>query len=118
MQKAVSLPLVVPALTRGVADADPSVAWAVSLPQVAFVALLAHHLDRTARAAGDRAAADWWRWGVTGGVVMILGPVVVYPLGSLGLIAAVAVVSLAVEIFVLVLLLDRKSTRLNSSHRT
>ena len=101
----VSLPLAVPPLARRVADADPSVAWALSLPQIAVVLLLAMHLSSTAREGHDPDAAAWWRWARTGAIVVALAPVVVYPSGSLELIGVTLFLGLLTMLFTVGLLL-------------
>lgn len=70
----VAVPLWVPAVVDALDEADESIAWAVNLPQFGCYLLLAHALSLAAGAAGDRAAAGWWR-----GVVLGLGAVVALP---------------------------------------
>lgn len=101
----VSVPLAVPRVTGSVANADPSIAWVLSLPQLAVVLLLARHLTATARAGGDVDAAAWWRWASTGAIVVALAPVIAYPTGSEELIGLTLLLGLAVIVFTLVLLL-------------
>ena len=70
----VSVPLWVPAVVDALDAADESLAWAVNLPQFGCYLLLAHALSRTAAAAGDKAAATWWR-----GLALGLGAVIALP---------------------------------------
>ena len=51
-------------------DADPSLLWAVNLPQLGFGGLLAHALARRAADAEDTRAAAWLRLLVTGFVAV------------------------------------------------
>lgn len=100
----VSLPLVVPALARAVADADPSIAWVVSLPQVAFLLLLARHLTASAAATGAEDAAAWWRWVRTGAILMAVLPPLAFPTGSPAAIGGTLLVGLVVLVLTIVLL--------------
>lgn len=101
----IAVPLAVPSLAARVRDADPSVAWALSLPQIAVVLLLALHLGASAQAAGDVDAAAWWRWARTGAIVVALAPVIVYPTGSEELIGLTLLLSLLTMLFTVGLLL-------------
>lgn len=90
---AVSVPLWFPAVAEWFDEADPSLAWAVGLPQLAFAGLLCHVLARGARDAGEHRAAAWLRTLLTLFVVVALVPVLVFGGGleSLGPSAAAAV---------------------------
>lgn len=57
---ALSLPLWVPAVADRVLAADPSLQWAVNLPQLLFVILLATALGLRAAEHNDPAARGWW----------------------------------------------------------
>lgn len=82
---AVSVPLWVPTVAEWLADADPSLAWAVGLPQLAFTALLCERLARAALAAGEETAAAWLRTLLTLVVVVAVLPVLVFGAGMDGL---------------------------------
>jgi hypothetical protein len=79
---AVSVVLWFPAVRSGLDAADPSLTWAVSLPEVAFVALLCHTL--AGLAGGDRADPGAARWlGAARTAVIVVGvlPVLVFGAG-------------------------------------
>lgn len=90
----VALPLAVPALAGRVADADPSIAWVLSLPQVLFLWLLARHLVALALGAGDADAASWWRWVRTGAVATAVLPALAFPTDNAAAIGATLLVGL------------------------
>jgi hypothetical protein len=70
-----------PAVTDDLYDADPSLAWAANLPQLAFSALLCHVLAARAAAAGDVKAARWLGLTRSGFFVVALLPVLVFGAG-------------------------------------
>jgi len=75
---AVSVPLWVPPLAERVLAADESLQWAVNLPQVAFVTLLATGLGMRAGDRGDSAARGWWFLVATLSALAGLAPVLVF----------------------------------------
>lgn len=101
---AVSVPLAFPAVLDTLADADPSLAWAVSLPQIVVLLLLALHLIATAQEAGDVDAAAWWRWVRTGTIVIALAPAVLFPARSPELIGLGVFLALVTFVLAVVLL--------------
>src|SRR5689334_20896418 len=56
-----SVPLWVPTLADRLDDADPSLRWAVNLPQLGFVVVLCLGLGDLARTADDLRAFRTWR---------------------------------------------------------
>ncbi len=62
-------------------DADPSLPWAVNLPQLLFVVVLGTVLGERAGAAGDGAARGWWFLVVTLTALAGGAPVVVFGAG-------------------------------------
>jgi hypothetical protein len=94
---AVSLPLWLPEVAEELADAHPSLGWAVSLPQLFFAALLCAVLGRRAAEHADRRAAGWAGTAATGFVLAAAFPVLVFGAGVDALenpTLAVAVLSL------------------------
>jgi hypothetical protein len=75
---AVSVPVWVPAVADRVLAADPSLQWAVNLPQLLFVVLLATSLGEAAAARGDTAARGWWFLVATLTTLAAAAPVVVF----------------------------------------
>lgn len=78
---ACSVPLWLPALADRVLDADPSLQWAVNLPQLLFVVVLGTVLGERAGASGDGAARGWWFLVVTLTALATVAPVVVFGAG-------------------------------------
>lgn len=74
----VSVPLWVPPLAEQVLATDESLQWAVNLPQVAFVTLLATVLGMRAGELGDPAARGWWFLVATLSALAGLAPVLVF----------------------------------------
>lgn len=77
---AVAVALLFPSVADEV-EGDPPLGWALSLPQVIFVLLLARTMARAAGEAGDESARGWWQLVLAGGVVVLLLPPVVYGAG-------------------------------------
>ena len=75
---AISVPLWWPDWSEALSDGDPSLWWAVNLPQVLFVLLLGLSLMAAAKEAGDTAAARWWQLVATLATLAALLPVVVF----------------------------------------
>lgn len=88
---AVSVPLWVPAAADRVLAADASLQWAVNLPQVLFVTLLATALGTRAGDCGDAAARGWWFLVATLAAVAGIAPVLVFG-GGLATLETPAVV--------------------------
>jgi hypothetical protein len=87
-------------------EGELPLSWAVSLPQVVFVLLLARAMARSAGGAGDVSARGWWRLVLAGAIVLLLLPPVVYGAGVgtvlllgalIGLVAVVAAVVLSLR---------------------
>lgn len=97
----VSVPLWFPGVVGALEDADESLLWAATLPQLAFVATLTGGLARTAGERDDRPAATWLRTASTLTVVAALVPAVVYGAGQ----ATLLVPTLVLATFVLVLVI-------------
>lgn len=89
---AVSAVVWFPRITAALYDADPALAWAANLPQVACSALVCQVLSVRAREAADPRAAQWLATTRTALVVVGLLPVLVFGahLGSLELASYVA----------------------------
>ena len=79
----VSVPLWVPALAASLDDADPSLRWAVNLPQLGFVVALCLGVADLARTGDDLGAFRTWRTLATLGVACSVLPVLVWG-GGLG----------------------------------
>jgi hypothetical protein len=56
----VSIPFWIPEVADRVLESDPSLQWAVNLPQLLFVVTLATALGRQAGEHADAAARGWW----------------------------------------------------------
>jgi hypothetical protein len=67
-----------PAVAEGLDDADASLGWAVSLPQLLFSTLLCQVLAGRAAGAGDVKAARWLAVARTAVLVVALLPVLVF----------------------------------------
>lgn len=77
----VSAVLWVPSVHSGLEDADPSLAWSASLPQIAFTVLLCHALAALATGAGDTLATRWLTFTRTAAIAVGLLPVLVFGAG-------------------------------------
>jgi hypothetical protein len=77
----VSVPLWLPAVVDALEDGDPSLGWAVELPEFGFGVLLCHTLARAALAEDEPRAAAWLRILSTGFVVVAVLPVLVFGAG-------------------------------------
>jgi hypothetical protein len=82
---AASVPLSVPSVVDWLEDADMSLAWAMLLPQFAFLGLLFHALAAAATEAGERRAAGWLRLVVTATVIVMVAPILIFGAGLTGL---------------------------------
>jgi hypothetical protein len=74
----VSVPLWFPAVIDGLEDADPSLAWAMDLPQFGFGALLCLSLAKCALADGDLRATKWLKMLTTAITVVAVLPVLIF----------------------------------------
>jgi hypothetical protein len=88
----VSVPLWFPGVSDAAFAIHPSLAWALTLPQLAFAAVLCHSLAAGAVAAEDPRSASWLRLAMAGFIVAAVLPVIVFGagVGSLELTADVA----------------------------
>ena len=100
---AVSVLLWLPAVTDAIADADASLEWAASLPQIAAVGTLCAALARTAGEQGDRKARDWLRTACTLVVLTGLVPVVALAAepSAIGAMIALGLVTIVIVIVLL-----------------
>jgi hypothetical protein len=73
----VAVPLWFPSVAGSLEDAEASLAWALTLPQLAFTGLLCHVLAARAAAAGDQPAARRLRLAMTLVAVVAALPVLV-----------------------------------------
>lgn len=71
----------IPPVHSGLEDADPSLAWAASLPQIAFTVLLCHALAKLAAEADDPRATRWLAFTRTAAIAVGLLPVLVFGAG-------------------------------------
>jgi hypothetical protein len=85
---AVSVPLWLPGVRSALNDADPSLPWAATLPQLGFCVLFCQGLATAALADEDRRAGAWLRTLAVLFVVVALLPVLVWGAGIDGLEAA------------------------------
>jgi hypothetical protein len=109
------LALVVAAATYPPVVLDPlngaaeSLRWAVSLPPIAFAAVLTHALAAAARARGDRRAATWWSGLRTATVVVGVLPVLVFGGGMASLSAVSGLLTVLTPVVTIVLLFSHGS---------
>ena len=85
---ATSVVLYPPSVHEPLADADPSLQWAASLPDLVFALLLARALMRLARAQHERTLARRMRVLVTLIAVLAVAPVLVFAGGAEHLLPA------------------------------
>ncbi|WP_165807098.1 hypothetical protein [Nocardioides currus] len=83
---------------------DPSLRWAVNLPQVLFCVALCHRLSELAGDAGDGRARAWLRTTMLLNVLLALAPVVVFAASADDLLDAVYAAAGAVVVLLIVLL--------------
>lgn len=100
---AVSVPLWVPAVADRVLAAEPSLQWAVNLPQVVFVTLLATALGKRAGDRGDSSGRGWWFLVATFAALAGAAPVLVFGGGLAALETPAVVVAGAVLLTAIVL---------------
>ncbi|MGI8645426.1 MAG: hypothetical protein ACR2JD_03760 [Nocardioides sp.] len=100
----VAVPLWVPAVADALLEADPALALAVNLPQLAATAALGWALGQAAAAAGDPAARAWLATAATLVVVAAVLPVLVFG-GGLSTLEVPTYVAAALSLLLLVVLL-------------
>lgn len=97
----VSVPLWFPAVAGELADLDPAIGWALTLPQIGFLVVLADSLGRAAGDAGDTGARAWCRTLSVVFVVVGLLPVLIFgadlvdlvvPAGTVAVLSLVALI--------------------------
>lgn len=93
----------VPGAFVDVESLDTPLAWAISLPQVVFVLLLALAMSCAAQAGADDGARGWWRLVAGGCVVLLLLPPVVYGAGVTTVLLVGALLGLAAVVSAVVL---------------
>ena len=106
----VSVPLWFPGVSDAAFATHPSLAWALTLPQLGFAAVLCHSLAASAAEAEDHKSASWLRLAMTGFVVAAVLPVIVFGAGA-GSLELTADVGAAVILLALIWLLFSYSTR-------
>ena len=74
----VSVPVWIPSVADRLLAADPSLQWAVNLPQLGFVVVLGTALGLAATEHGDTAARGWWFLVATLTALAAIAPVVVF----------------------------------------
>ena len=83
---------------------DPSLRWAVNLPQVLFCILLCRHLADLAGAARDQRARAWLRTAMLLNVVLAVAPVLVFAASADDLMTSVHAAAAGVVLLLIVLL--------------
>lgn len=106
----VSVPLWFPGFSDAAFAIHPSLAWALTLPQLGFAAVLCHSLATSANGAEDHKAASRLRLAMTGFIVAAVLPVIVFGAGAASL-EATADVGAAVVLLALIWLLFSYSAR-------
>ena len=100
---AISVPLWWPEWAEALNDGDPSLWWAVNLPQLLFVLLLGLSLTSAARQEDDQSAARWWQLVATLATLAAALPVLVFGGGVEALEVPTYVVGAATLLTVVVL---------------
>jgi len=93
-----------PATQDALDSSDPSLRWAVNLPQVIFSVMLCHRLAALAAGAGDVKAAAWQRTTMVLNAVLAAAPVLAFASGSDQLLPAIYAAAAAVVLLLIVLL--------------
>ncbi|MFL6003642.1 MAG: hypothetical protein ACJ72P_12595 [Nocardioides sp.] len=106
----VSVPLWFPGVSAAAFAIHPSLAWALTLPQLGFAAVLCHSLATSAAEAEDHKSASWLRLAMAGFVVAAVLPVMVFG-GGVGSLELTADVGAAVVLLALIWLLFSYSAR-------
>lgn len=83
---------------------DPSLRWAINLPQVLFCVLLCRQLADLAGGAGDQRARAWLRTTMLLNVVLAVAPVLVFAASADDLMASVHAAAAGVVLLLIVLL--------------
>lgn len=83
---------------------DPSLRWAINLPQVLFCVVLCRQLAQLAAAAGDRHARAWLRTTMLSNVALALAPVLVFAAAADDLMDSVHAAAGVVVLLLIVLL--------------
>lgn len=89
-----------PSLAQGLEDADESLLWAATLPQLGFVVVLCRSLAAVSSAAGDTRPATWWRTGATLTVVAGALPILTYAVDRTLLVPMLLVATLALVLVI------------------
>jgi len=96
--------------TQGVLDrSDPSLRWAVNLPQVFFCVMLCHRLAALASGVGDVKGAAWQRTTMVLNAVLAIAPVVAFASGSDYLLPTIYAAAAGVVVLLIVLLFAHSS---------
>lgn len=85
-------------------DSDPSLRWAVNLPQVLFCVLMCRQLGELAGAASDQRARAWLRTTMVLNGVLAVAPVLVFAADAADLMASVYAAAGVVVLLQIVLL--------------
>ena len=83
---------------------DPSLRWAINLPQVLFCVVLCRHLADLAGAAGDQRARAWLRTAMLLNVALAIAPVLVFAASADDLMGSVYAAAGGVVLLLIVLL--------------
>lgn len=94
----------VPATQELLDRSDPSLRWAINVPQVLFCVVLCRQLARLAGAAGDQRARAWLRTAMLFNVVLALAPVLVFAASADDLLESVYAAAGGVVLLMIVLL--------------
>ncbi|MCW2834440.1 MAG: hypothetical protein JWN68_2393 [Nocardioides sp.] len=100
-----------PATQEALDRSEPSLRWAVNLPQVLFCVVLCHRLAALAQAARDAKAAAWLRTTMVLNAVLAAAPVLAFALGSDDLLPAIYAGAAAVVLLLIVLLFAHADRR-------
>lgn len=93
-----------PATQQLLEEVDPSLRWAVNLPQVLFCIELCRRLADLAGDSGDRRARAWLRTTLVLNVLLAVAPVLVFAAGADDLLASVYAAAGGVVLLLIVLL--------------
>ena len=107
---AVSVALWFPAVPEAAYDTNPSLGWALNLPQLGYAGLLCHSLATSAVAAEDGRAAAWLRTAMVGFVAAAVLPVLVFG-GGVGSLQNMMEFVAAMVLLTVILLLFAYSAR-------
>ena len=83
---------------------DPSLRWAVNLPQVLFCVVLCRRLADLAGGGGDQRARAWWRTAMLLNVMLAVAPVLVFAASADDVLASVHAAAGVVVLLLIVLL--------------